>query len=121
TSLRFLEAHAHIAIVGPVGVGKTFLGHALGHIAARRRYSVLAETVDHLLETLRHARLDHSHETELRKRLAVDLLLIDDFGIEAMTPEGEPRHLHAHDRAPSPRLHDRHLEPRSRRVAGHLR
>jgi DNA replication protein DnaC len=87
TSLRFLEAHAHVTIVGPVGVGKTFLGHALGHIAARRRYSVLAETVDHLLETLRHARLDHSHETELRKRLAVDLLLIDDFGIEAMTPE----------------------------------
>jgi DNA replication protein DnaC len=69
TSLRFLEAHAHVTIVGPVGVGKTFLGHALGHIA------------------LRHARLDHSHETELRKRLAVDLLLIDDFGIEAMTPE----------------------------------
>jgi DNA replication protein DnaC len=87
TSLRFLEAHAHITIVGPVGVGKTFLGHALGHIAARRRYSVLAESVDHLLETLRHARLDHSHEAELRKRLAVDLLLIDDFGIEAMTPE----------------------------------
>ena len=87
TSLRFVEAHAHITIVGPVGVGKTFLGHALGHIAARRHYSVLAETVDHLLETLRHARLDHSHEVELRKRLAVDLLLIDDFGIEAMTPE----------------------------------
>jgi DNA replication protein DnaC len=87
TSLRFLEAHAHVTIVGPVGVGKTFLGHALGHIAARRRYSVLAESVDHLLETLRHARLDHSHESELRKRLAVDLLLVDDFGIEAMTPE----------------------------------
>jgi DNA replication protein DnaC len=87
TSLRFLEAHAHITIVGPVGLGNTFLGHALGHIAARRRYSVLAETVDHLLETLRHARLDHSHQAELRKRLAVDLLLIDDFGIEAMTAE----------------------------------
>jgi len=86
-SLRFLEAHAHVTIVGPVGVGKTFLGHALGHIAARRRYSVLAESVDHLLETLRHARLDHTHEAELRKRLAVDLLLIDDFGIEAMSAE----------------------------------
>ncbi|MFN8625180.1 MAG: ATP-binding protein [Candidatus Binatia bacterium] len=88
TALRFLEAHAHITIVGPVGVGKTFLGHARGHIAARRRYSVRAETVDHLLETLRHACLDHSHEAELRTRLAVDLLLIDDFGIEAMTAEG---------------------------------
>jgi DNA replication protein DnaC len=35
-SLRFLEAHAHVAIVGPVGVGKTFLAHALGHAACRR-------------------------------------------------------------------------------------
>src|SRR5262245_46647464 len=24
TSLRFLDSHAHVAIVGPVGVGKTF-------------------------------------------------------------------------------------------------
>src|SRR5579872_7393138 len=29
-SLRFLERHAHLIIVGPVGVGKTFLAHALG-------------------------------------------------------------------------------------------
>ena len=26
-SLRFLESHRHLAIVGPVGVGKTFLAH----------------------------------------------------------------------------------------------
>ena len=30
TTLRFLEAHAHVAIIGPVGVGKTFLAQALG-------------------------------------------------------------------------------------------
>jgi hypothetical protein len=31
TLLRLLDSHAHVAIVGPVGVSKTFLGHALGH------------------------------------------------------------------------------------------
>ena len=41
-SLRFLESHHHVAIVGSVGVGKTFLAHALGHIACRRGHSVLA-------------------------------------------------------------------------------
>jgi DNA replication protein DnaC len=83
-SLRFIEAHAHIAIVGPVGVGKTFIAHAIGHVACRRGYSVLAVTADKMLKTLRDARLDGTHEAELRKLIAVDLLIIDDFGLDAM-------------------------------------
>ena len=83
-SLRFLDAHAHVAIVGPVGVGKTFLAHALGHIACRHGYSVLALRTDQMLKTLRHARLDHSYEAEFRKFLAVDALVLDDFGLDAM-------------------------------------
>src|SRR5436309_7733541 len=84
TSLRFLDIHAHVALVGPVGVGKTFLAHALGHIACRRGYSVLALRSDRMLKTLKHARLTQSHETELRKLLAIDLILLDDFGLDAM-------------------------------------
>jgi DNA replication protein DnaC len=83
-SLRFLEAHRHVATVGPFGVGKTFLAHALGHLACRRGASVLALRADRMLKTLKHARLDNSYEAELRKLLAVDLLLIDDFGLDAM-------------------------------------
>ena len=83
-SLRFLDAHAHVAIVGPVGVGKTFLAHALGHIACRRGATVLALRTDHLLKTLKHARLDNSYEAELRKVIAVDLLVLDDFAIDAL-------------------------------------
>lgn len=84
TSLRFLDAHAHVAIVGPVGVGKTFLAHALGHIACRRGASVLARRTDQLLKTLKHARLDHTYDAELRKLLAVDLLILDDFAIDVV-------------------------------------
>jgi DNA replication protein DnaC len=83
-TLRFLEAHAHVAIVGPVGVGKTFLAHALGHIACRRGYAVLAVRTDHMLKTLKHARLDHTYEAEVRKLLAVDLLILDDFALDAL-------------------------------------
>jgi DNA replication protein DnaC len=85
-SMRFVAARAHVAIVGPVGVGKTFLAHALRHIACRHGYSVLALRTDQMLKSLRHARLDHSYEAEFRKLLAVDVLLLDDFGLDAMDP-----------------------------------
>jgi DNA replication protein DnaC len=83
-SLRFVEAHAHVAIVGPCGVGKTFLAHALGHVACRRGYSVLAVRGDQMLKTLKHARLDNTHEVELRRLIGADLLIVDDFGLDAM-------------------------------------
>jgi DNA replication protein DnaC len=85
-SLRFLETRAHVTIVGPTGVGKTFLAHALGHIACRHRRSVLAVRADQMLKTLKHARLDNSYETELRKLVATDLLIIDDFALDSMDP-----------------------------------
>jgi len=83
-SLRFLERPAHLIIVGPVGVGKTFLAHALGHIACRHGHSALALRADKMLKSLKHARLDNSYEAELRKLLAPDLLIIDDFALDTM-------------------------------------
>ena len=85
-TLRFLDAHAHVTIVGPVGVGQTFLAHALGHIACRRGATVFAARTDRMLKTLKHARLDNSYEAELRKLVAVDLLILDDFAIDVLDP-----------------------------------
>jgi DNA replication protein DnaC len=83
-SLRFLETRSHVAIVGPVGTGKTFVAHALGNIACRRGHTVVAVAVDAMLKALKHARLDNSHAAEMRKLIAPDLLILDDFGLDAM-------------------------------------
>lgn len=83
-SLRFVEAGHNALIMGPVGVGKTFVATALGHAAIRRRYSVAFWRTDVLLKRLRASRLDNSHDAEMRKLLRVDLLILDDFALQPL-------------------------------------
>jgi len=86
TTLRFVEDANNVVILGPVGVGKTFMATALGHIAVRRRTSVHFERADRLLRRLKASRLDASHDVEVRKLIRADLLIIDDFALSAMDP-----------------------------------
>lgn len=86
-SLRFIEAHQNAVILGPVGVGKTFLAHALGHIACRHRYQVMLTRADEMLRRLRQSRLDNSRDALMTQLTTIDLLIIDDFALEPMTRE----------------------------------
>jgi DNA replication protein DnaC len=86
-SLRFLQAHRHVVILGPVGVGKTFVANALGHLACRHRYDVRFLRADQMLALLRKSRLDNSHDAEMTSLCAVDLLIVDDFALEPMSRE----------------------------------
>jgi DNA replication protein DnaC len=83
-SLRFVDEARGALILGPVGVGKTHLATALGHIAIRRRRSVLFTRADQLFRHLKAARLDNSVDAEMRRLTRVELLIIDDFALQPM-------------------------------------
>lgn len=82
----FVEKKEHVLIYGPAGVGKTHLAQAIGHEACRRGYSVLFVKTVKVLRNLFASRADQSWEKQVRKYLHPDLLIIDDFGLTALTP-----------------------------------
>ena len=75
-SLRFLETHRHVCVLGPVGVGKTFIAQALGHIACRHGYHVRFTRADEMLRTLKQSRFDNSRDAQMTALTSVDLLLV---------------------------------------------
>ncbi|MBI4574698.1 MAG: ATP-binding protein [Planctomycetes bacterium] len=83
-SLGFIERQENVVFVGPVGVGKTCWGSALGHSACRAGYHVLYRRSDVLLGDLLRARADHTVEREMPRLIAPDLLIVDDFALRRM-------------------------------------
>lgn len=86
-TLEFLARKEHVLLVGPVGVGKTFLAQSLGAACVRAGHSVLFTRADALLRDLSQARADHTLAKTFRAYLAPDLLIVDDFGLHRLTAQ----------------------------------
>jgi DNA replication protein DnaC len=86
-TLRFIEGHRNVIILGPVGVGKTFIAHALGHLACNGGFQVRVFRADELLRKLRQSRMDNSRDVLMTELTTIDLLIVDDFALEPMTRE----------------------------------
>ncbi len=81
----FIERRESVLLVGPVGVGKTHIAQAIGHAACRQGRSVLFDKTARVLSDLGAGHLDATWERRLRRYLAPDLVILDDFGLRAFT------------------------------------
>jgi len=84
-TLRFLENRESVLLFGPVGVGKTHVAQALGHLACRRGYSVSFQKTSRVLSELAGGRADGSYDARLRRLCRIQLLILDDFGLRGFT------------------------------------
>jgi DNA replication protein DnaC len=80
----FIDAHDNIILCGPTGVGKSWLACALGHKACRDNRSVLYQRLPKLFSDLALARGDGRYARILRALGGVQLLILDDWGLEPL-------------------------------------
>lgn len=82
-TLSFIGKKENIILTGPSGVGKSYLAQALGNHACLMGYKTLYGNTSRLLSKLKLSKVDGTYLKELRKLQKTDLLILDDFGLQA--------------------------------------
>src|SRR6476660_8969175 len=86
----WIDTHDNLILCGPTGVGKSWLACALGQKACRDNRSVLYQRVPKLFADLALARGDGRYARIMRSLGGVQLLILDDWGLEPL--DGAARH-----------------------------
>jgi DNA replication protein DnaC len=84
TGGEWIDAHDNLILCGPTGVGKSWLACALGHKACRDNRSVLYQRIPKLFAELAMARGDGRYVRIMRALNSVQLLILDDWGLETL-------------------------------------
>jgi DNA replication protein DnaC len=82
----WVREHQNLFLIGPTGIGKTWLARAFAHKACRDGYTALFQKASELFRSLATSRADGSHSQLLYHLGRVDLLVVDDW---AMAPMNE--------------------------------
>jgi DNA replication protein DnaC len=83
----FIGRHENLLLCGPTGVGKSHLANGLAIEAMKRNLRVLSRPLQRLLTDLHAARANGSYPRLLTRILTVDLLVLDDFGLQPLSPQ----------------------------------
>jgi DNA replication protein DnaC len=84
---RFLKEHNNVLIIGPTGVGKTYLACALAQNACRNGYTDLYFRLPRLLYDLSIAKADGRYSNLLKTIARTNLLVLDDWGLSKFVKE----------------------------------
>jgi DNA replication protein DnaC len=82
----WIERKQNLLLTGPCGSGKTFIGCALGHSACLRVYCVRYYRLSRLFLELTQAKADGSYHQQLKLLAKIQLIIIDDWGLEKLNP-----------------------------------
>lgn len=88
SNCQWIESHRDCIVTGPTGAGKSFIASALGHQACMYGFKVLYYPSSKLFVHLKLARADGTYLKELTKILKMDVIILDDFGIEPLDANG---------------------------------
>jgi DNA replication protein DnaC len=83
----FIGRHENLLLCGPTGVGKSHLANGLAIEAMKRDLRILSRPVQRLLTDLHAARANGSYPRLLARVLTVDLLVLDDFGLQPLSAQ----------------------------------
>lgn len=82
---EWIDRGQNLLITGPCGSGKTYLACALGHNACLQGYSVRYYRLSRLLLELTQAKADGSYQKLLVRLAKIQVIVIDDWGLEKLT------------------------------------
>ena len=82
---EWIRQHLNILVLGPTGVGKTFLACALAHAACRHNFNVRYQRTSRLLHQTALAHADGSYPKLLDAFARVQLLVLDDWLRDPLT------------------------------------
>lgn len=92
SSCHWLRKHQNVIIIGPTGIGKTYLTCALANKACRENIKAFYTRIPRLLQELSMAQADGTYPQMMTKLAKTCLLVLDDFGLAPMT-DSERRNL----------------------------